>query len=93
MDLKNLKNKLPILVAIFIAIIVVIFYIMSGKGSQDLNTRLLQSNSKVENVETKSTNKGDQTTVVKCKNGSSYGVYYPPGSTNFTANGNVKCEP
>ena len=92
MDFQKIKQLLPVIIAISIAVIVTAIYILSGKGNQDLNTRILEANQKVEKVETTTGNNGDKTTNVKCTNGSSYGVYYPPDSTDFSANAKVKCE-
>ncbi|MFO0780489.1 MAG: hypothetical protein U0519_01150 [Candidatus Gracilibacteria bacterium] len=76
---EKFRKILPIFLAIDVAIIAVVFYMLSGRSSLDNNVRLLEKNSTVERVETS----GENTILVKCKNGESYEIIYQPGQNNF----------
>ena len=69
----------PFLIAVGIALIVVVYYVISGQNSMNLNLRQLESNTQIEKAQP--TNKNS--VVIKCKNGESYEIVYKSGQTNF----------
>ena len=69
----------PFLIAIAIALMVVIYYVVSGRSSMDLNLRQLEKSTQIE----RTVATGDNTVVIKCKNGESYQIVYKAGQTNF----------
>lgn len=66
------KNWIPFLIAIAIGLIAVIYYIASGRGSLDLNTRELIKSDQVSEVNTSDPKK----IKVTCKNGESYEIVF-----------------
>lgn len=80
------------MVALLIATIALIYYIVSGQGSFNVSTRNLQnSDPKVESVQITDESSGQKNAAVKCKDGTSYDIYYPPGETNYDAVSASKC--
>lgn len=89
---EKFLKYLPLFIAVDIAIIVLIIYIVSGQGNLNTTTRNLQNNDpKVESVEVRDGQKGEKNASIKCKDGSTYEIYYPPGETNYDAIGASKC--
>jgi hypothetical protein len=87
------KHKyFPVTIAIIVALLATIYYVVSGQGSMDKGTRALQNSPAVEQVKIEQTDAGQTTAKVKCKDGSEYDVYYPPGSTNYDSLANNNCE-
>lgn len=76
---KDLKKYLPLMIAGGVALLVVIYYLSSGRSSLDNNMLQLEKASTVQHVEAKE----DNTVVVNCKNGESYEIVYQPGQTNY----------
>lgn len=91
MNLSQFKKYLPFSIAIVIALLAVSIYIYSGQGSLDQNTRKLQQNPQVENIQLKQNDLGQKNAQIDCKDGSSYDVYIPPGSTSYDALAASKC--
>ncbi|MFA5829440.1 MAG: hypothetical protein WC843_03020 [Candidatus Gracilibacteria bacterium] len=81
MDLKNinLRHWLPMILALTIGLIAVVYYVISGRSSLDANMRQLEKSNQVE----KTTSAGSNTILVKCKNGEQYKIMFEEGQTNF----------
>lgn len=93
-DLKKLKRDQIVLIgALIVALIVVILYYLSGQKSYDQNTRdLKNSDPKVQEITTTEGQIGEKDMQVKCKDGSSYDVYYPPGEKDYSSLSASKCQ-
>ena len=78
MQNDQLKKLLPLFIAAGVALVVVIYYLSSGRSSLDQNIRQLEKSSPVQHIQTT-----DNTVLVNCKNGESYEIVYQPGQTNF----------
>jgi len=88
----QIKQYAPFAIAFLVALIVLIYYIFSGQGSANVSIRTLQNNDpKVESVQITDQPAGTKNASIKCKDGSTYDVYYPPGETNFDAVSASKC--
>ena len=74
----ELKKHSPLFIALAAALVIAIFYLLSGQGSLDQNTRSLQKTAEIKQIQTK-----DNTLVINCKNGESYEIVYQPGQTNY----------
>ena len=72
MNIKITKDWAPFFIAIGIAIIVVIYYVASGRGSYDLNVRQLSQSTQIESVNALN----PKNVVIKCKNGESYTIVF-----------------
>jgi len=90
--MNKIKKYFPFIVAVAVGLIAVMYYVASGRSSQDQNIRALQNSPSVQNVEFTTESEGQKTANIQCKNGQSYEIYYPPGSTNYDALANSKCE-
>lgn len=89
---EQIKKYAPFAVAFLAALIVLIYYITSGQGSANVSTRTLQnSDPKVESVQIQDEPAGTKNASIKCKDGSTYDIYYPPGETNYAAVAASKC--
>jgi hypothetical protein len=89
---SQIKEYAPFAAAFLIALIVLIYYIFSGQGSSNVSIRNLQnSDPKVESVKIQDEAAGQKNASIKCKDGSTYDIYYPPGETNFAAVAASKC--
>lgn len=78
--------------AVLIALIAAAYYFFSGHSNLDQNSRALtSSDSAVENISEQGGPDGQKTLEIKCKDGSSYDIYYPPGETNYDALAASKC--
>lgn len=91
MDLKNInfKHWLPMILALTIGLIAVVYYVVSGRSSLDANMRQLEKSTQVE----KTTSAGSNTILVKCKNGEQYKIMFEEGQTNFQDLVYNKCGP
>lgn len=89
---EQIKKYAPFAIAFLVALTVLIYYIFSGQGSSDVSIRNLQnSDPKVESVQITDESAGQKNASIKCKDGSTYDIYYPPGETNFAAVAASKC--
>ena len=79
MDQQNFQKRLPLFIGIGLALIIVGFYIASGRSSMDQNMRELEKASTVEKVIPAENN----TLLVQCKNGETYEIIYQKDQTNF----------
>ena len=78
--------------ALIIAVIVTIWYLLSGQGTLDQNLVQLQSpNSNVQNVQVEDQPQGAKQITINCADGSSYDVYLPPGEKDSSAVKNNLC--
>lgn len=93
-NLKNLSRDQKIFIlALLIATIITVFYLLSGQKSYDQNFRELKnSDPQVKEVSEKSSSNGEKELEVKCQDGSSYDVYYPPGENNYDSLSASKCQ-
>jgi len=88
---QKIYNLVPF-IALFIALAVLAYYFFSGQGAANISTRQLQnSDPKVESVQIQDQSAGTKNASIKCKDGSTYDIYYPPGETNFDAVASSKC--
>ena len=82
----------PFAVASIISIGALIYFIISGQGSANVNTRTLQkSDPKVESVQIQDQTAGQKNASIKCKDGSTYEIYFPAGTTDFSSVASSKC--
>jgi spore coat protein U-like protein len=76
----NINSKWkPIIIAVAIALIAVIYYIASGRSSLDLNTRELGKTGNVAAVESAE----PQKVQIKCKNGETYEIVFDKAQQNY----------
>lgn len=88
------KEQQVFLIALIVAAIATIYYFMSGRGSYDQNIRELQSSDpQVQTITEKTGPEGQKDLEVKCEDGSSYEIYYPPGEGNYDSLSASKCQP
>jgi coenzyme F420-reducing hydrogenase beta subunit len=93
MSHKYFKKNRIVILAVIIGVLVVVFYLFSGQSGLDANSRELQnSDEKVEGINVVSSETGEKTLEVECKDGSSYEVYYPPGETEYDGIASSKCQ-
>jgi cell division protein FtsL len=94
-NLKQLtKEQKILLAALLIAAVATIYYFVSGQKSYDQNVRELQSSDpQVEVITEKTGPEGQKDLEVKCQDGSSYEIYYPPGEGNYDSLSASKCQP
>ncbi len=94
LDLFNridLKTKI-FLIAVIVAIIVTIWYLLSGQGTLDKNLVQLQSpDSHIQNISIENKPQGAKQITIQCDNGSSYDIYLPPGEQDSSAVKNNLC--
>lgn len=87
----NLKTRI-FLIASIIAVIVTVWYLLSGQGTLDQNLVKLQGpDSQIQNISIKNKPQGAKQITIQCDNGSSYDIYLPPGERNFSAVKNNLC--
>jgi len=73
------RNWTPFFIAIGVGLIAMAYYIVSGRGSYDLNVRDLAANDKIEKIES-----GDMNRIqVKCKNGENYEISFSDGLGSY----------
>jgi hypothetical protein len=93
LQFKLSREKIVLIVAVLVALAAVAWYLFSGRSNLDLKTRELQnSDPSVEQISVKEETQGQKTMEVKCKDGTDYDVYYPPGETNYDALAASKCQ-
>lgn len=86
------KKHQLILIATIVGLIAASIYYFSGKSGLENSTRQLTSTDQsVEKVEIKEAAGGQKTAEIKCQNGESYEVYYPPGETDYRSIAASKC--
>jgi cell division protein YceG involved in septum cleavage len=85
------KKNLVIIIAIVVGLIAASIYYFSGQSSLQENTRELSVQESISTVEVKEGSSGQKTVQIKCKDGSDYEVYYPPGSTDYSSISSSKC--
>ena len=74
------KSKLfPLAVAIVIAVIALIYYILSGTASLNTETRELEKSGEIQEINTT----GSDKVKVTCKNGRSYEILFTEGQQNY----------
>ncbi|MCC7432997.1 hypothetical protein IT412_05755 [Candidatus Peregrinibacteria bacterium] len=88
---KFCKQHQIVLLATIIGLIAASIYYFSGKSSLDNSTRQLTTDQSVEKVDIKESGNGQKTAEIKCQNGESYEVYYPPGETDYRSIAASKC--
>lgn len=94
MSYKLFPEKIVLIIATVVALLALAWYVLSGRSGLELKSRELKNADKnVEQINVKEEAQGQKTMEVKCKDGSSYDVYYPPGETNYDALAASKCLP
>ncbi len=90
---RNLKIEFKLLIiAILFGLIITIIYSYSTKKNLDDNyMSLKQFNNEIKSVDIQEESTGDKTIEVKCKDGSSYQIYYPEGEENHQSLSASKC--
>lgn len=78
MDIRS-PNHRPLIIAISIAAVILIYYVFSGRGSLDLKSRELTNSGKVSQVDAADPKK----ITVKCKNGESYEILFKEGQQDY----------
>ena len=73
------KHWAPFFIAAAIAIIAVIYYIVSGYSSYDLNVRQLNFGKTIDKIDASNTKK----ILIKCKNGESYEIAFKQEQQNY----------
>jgi hypothetical protein len=77
---KILKNKwFPIIAAVLIGTVALVYYIGSGKGSLDANVRSALTSPNIEKIDTTD----DKKVIVKCKNGEIYQLLFDAAQQNY----------
>ncbi len=90
---KITRQRLIILIAALAGLLVVGYYIWSGQAGLQKSSRDLQNSDKnIEQITVKEQQEGQKDVEVKCKDGSSYDIYYPPGETNYDSLAAGKCQ-
>ncbi len=87
---KSSRKLLVHILALIVALLGTVVYIISGKDNWDRNLLALQNQASVKEIATKSTVLGTAV-IVKCKSGSSYQLSFPHGSKDFSQMQNHKC--
>lgn len=77
------KKNAPIIIAVAVALIALIYYMASGISSKDTNVRELQKGGQVERVGEAIQEDGQQKMTITCKNGESYEILYQKDQANF----------
>ncbi|MBU0667828.1 hypothetical protein KJ951_02820 [Patescibacteria group bacterium] len=76
---EKLQKWIPVIVAVAIALIVLVWYVASGRGSLDLQTRKLATGDGISEI-----NAGDpQNIVITCENGEKYEIMFTQGQSNY----------
>lgn len=75
----NLKTIFPLIAAIILGIVGVIYYLNTGFGSKVGNVQKLQKENTVKEVKQNQ----NQTVTIQCKNGEKYEIVYRPDQTNY----------
>lgn len=89
---KQKTELLIVTIAILAGLAGVVFYIISGQGSFELQKRQLQNtDSAVEDIKVETQPEGGKDITVNCEDGTSYDIYLPPGETNYDAVAASKC--
>lgn len=90
---KNLKKEYKLLIiAILFGLIITIIYLFSTKKNFDDNYMILkQFNPEIKSINVQEELTGNKTIEVKCKDGSSYQIYYPDGEENYQSLSASKC--
>jgi spore coat protein U-like protein len=68
------------MIAVAIAAVAVTYYMLSGRGSYDLNVRELSGSTQVSEVDAADPKK----ITVKCKNGENYQITFSEAQQNYT---------
>jgi hypothetical protein len=79
MNIKITKDWAPFFIAIAVALIVVVYYVVSGRGSYDLNVRQLGQNTQIESVNAQN----PKNIIIKCKNGESYSIVFKKDQPDY----------
>ncbi len=92
--IKHLNQQQRVfLIAAILGLLALIFYLFSGRGSLDQNTRELRnSDPQVQDIISQDGPNGEKDFQVKCQDGSSYDVYYPPGENDYASLSASKCQ-
>lgn len=77
--MKITKEWTPFFIAIGVALIVVAYYVVSGRSSYDLNIRQLSQSTQIESVDAGNPKK----IVIKCKNGESYSIVFKKDQPDY----------
>ena len=89
------KKKVELIVsvvAVLTGIIAVAIFYFSGQGDFELQKRQLENaDSSVEKIYLETKEQGQKELQIKCKDGTSYDIYLPPGETNYDALAASKC--
>jgi|GEM_PF-5328237 len=93
-NLKKLsKDQKIFILALLLATVITVVYLVSGQKSFDQNSRELKnSDPAVKEVKEKASSNGQKEFEVKCQDGSSYDVYYPPGEGDYDSLSASKCQ-
>lgn len=90
---KLKRDQIILIAALILGLLAVIYYLLSGRGSFDQNFRDLQnSDAKVQAVSSTEGQNGEKEVEIKCKDGSSYDIYYPPGEKDYSSVAAGKCK-
>lgn len=73
------KKWIPVIAAVAIAMIVLVWYVGSGRGSLDKNTRELAVEEEISTIDT--TN--PERIAITCKNGEKYEIVFTEGESNY----------
>lgn len=76
---ENHKKWFPVIAAFVIAGIVLVWYVGSGRGSLDKNTRDLAIEEEVSSIDTSN----PERISVTCKNGDKYEIVFTEGESNY----------
>lgn len=88
------RDQIALIIGLVVGLIAVIYYLAIGQGSYDKNSRELKnSDPQVQEVSSIDGQNGEKELQVKCKDGSSYDVYYPPGEKDYSSLASSKCQP
>ena len=88
----QIKKFLPIIIILVIALALLVYHVISGRMSLDQSTEFLRHDSSISDVQVKPAPEGQKTVSIKCQDGSTYQVYFPPGTTDYEALVNSKCQ-
>ncbi|MCA9373833.1 hypothetical protein KC725_01595 [Candidatus Peregrinibacteria bacterium] len=76
---ESIKKNIPIIVAVTIAVIVLIWYVASGRSSFDTSTRELATQEDVQEVDISD----PQLITITCKDGQQYKILFTEGQDNY----------
>jgi len=79
MEIKLDKNLAPVIIALGIALIATIWYVLSGRGSYDLNVRGLATENNVKKIDASDS----KTITIKCRDGQSYEISFKKDQPNY----------